>query len=126
MEQLTLGQFINMLENVSKDHKDEEKTIRYDFGYFEPNGIHSYRGYYDQLALGYEIKEYGEETKVSDVLKYCKNAIGKSFVGWKGGEYTMDEDTPLWVSNSGQACGTAIVGVKDTYVIIIETANLDD
>ena len=126
MKQLTLGEFISKLKECSKDYKEQEKTIRFDFCNFEPNGIDSYRGYYDQLALGYKENSFQQELKISQVLEYCEKAIGKTFTGWKGGEYVMDEDTPLWVANSGETGSTAIVGVIDSYEVIIQTAFIDN
>lgn len=113
--QLTLGQFIFLLSRVTPD-----AGVLYDFGSFVPVGIDSYRGYYDQLALGFA--EY-KEVKASALLTACKDAIGATFTGWKGGDFNMGEQTPLWVANRGDAHGTAIVGIVDEdYRAIIETA----
>jgi hypothetical protein len=48
MEQLTIGRLIAELSKA-----DPAAAAYYDFVYFHPQGIHSYRGYYDQIALGY-------------------------------------------------------------------------
>lgn len=42
----------------------------------------------------------------------CRDAIGAEFTGYKGGEYYMDGQTPLWVSEHGVSSGVALVGVE--------------
>jgi hypothetical protein len=106
-EQLTLGEFIKKLEDQPQDN-----AIQFDFMYFVPDGIDSYRGYYDQLALGY--KEGGDPDKmpkVKEILNLCKDAIGKYFTGYKGGNYLMTEKTPIWVSNYREVGDTGIIDV---------------
>lgn len=70
---------------------------------------HSYRGYYCDLSFN-----PSNDTKtVGEVLSLAKDALGKSYTGYKGGEYTMDKRTPIWYSNYGE-CGREIVGVSVT------------
>jgi hypothetical protein len=94
--------------------KDNE--VYFNFGDFFPMGIASYRGYYDQLALGYfsDTESLNKPKLVSDWLNDLTLCIGKQFGGYKGGSYTMDKDTPIWVSNWGQATGTTVIGVQST------------
>lgn len=106
---ITLGQFIEKLKAL-----DPNLFIYFDFMNLRPNlSAHSYRGYYDELAIGY--LEYGEnfgtEIRVKDLLACLEEANGHCFGGWKGGEYYMNEETPVWVGNEGQAGDTAIVDV---------------
>lgn len=114
MKQLTLGEFIRRLEQVPAD-----SSIKFDFVYFKPKGIHSYRGDYSQLALGYTNEG---DPKVSEILELCRDAVGRKFYGYKGGEYYMDEETPMWVANSDEAGRTAIVNVRNHgWIVTIET-----
>lgn len=115
MEQLNLGQLICKLKKCKSDAK-----VRFDFGGFVPDGLDSYRGYYNQLALGFcEDKE----VTVAELLLEARATLGKSFSGYKGGDYVMDHGTSLWVSNYGQAHDTAIVGVTDCgWHVVINTA----
>lgn len=47
----------------------------------------------------------------------------KEFTGWKGGEFTMDESTPVWVANAGNSGNTGIIDVVDDgWRIILMTA----
>lgn len=118
--QLNLGQFIKKLEE-----QPQNNMITFDFVYFVPEGIHSYRGYYDQMAIGYTRKN--DWPKVSEVLSFCKDAIGKYFTGYKGGDFLMTEKTPLWVANYGETGETVIVDVINAgWKSIIRTENLND
>ena len=54
-------------------------------------------------------------------LEMLIDAIGKTYEGWKGGDYKMKRDTPLWVAHSGHTSETKIVGVKDSWAVILVT-----
>lgn len=117
-KQLTLGELISILKR-----KDQDLDITFDFVHFRPCGAHSYRGYYEDLAIGYQS---GGETKVRDLLKKLEDACGAEFNGYKGGEYTMHEGTPVWVANSNESGGTAIVDVvDDEWRVILKTEMVD-
>lgn len=117
---MTVDEMISTLER-----KNPSLQVRFDFGYFCPNGLHSYRGYYEQLAIGYE-SEYPSKMNVGQLLALLRDAIGKVFTGWKGGEFTMHGDTPVWVSNDNEACGTGIVDIRhDSDCIRLITAHLE-
>lgn len=58
----------------------------------------------------------------SEFLKMLKETVGKEFTGYKGGEFTMDENTPIWVANYGNSGNTAVIDVIDEdYKIILVT-----
>lgn len=119
-KQLTLGELIEALEK-----QDQKKPVKFDFCYFSPDGVHSYRGYYEQLAIGYSYKEADVPT-VEEFLKVLTNALDEDFYGYKGGQYKMGKNTPVWVDQPNHASGTAIVGVFDgKYYIVLETASID-
>jgi hypothetical protein len=71
--------------------QDPESTVKDGFG--EP---HSDRGSYDELAF-----DPKPEAKIEDMLRYAKGAVGETFEGWKGGDYTMDLDTPVYIGEYG-------------------------
>lgn len=102
--QLTLGEFIAALEKASP-----EAEVLHDFCSQRPGSFGSYRGYYEQLALAFS--ENSGLVKAKDLLESARACIGRHFTGWKGGDYVMDADTPLWVANAGHT-GWAIVGVR--------------
>lgn len=91
-EQMTLGGLIASLSD-----RDSNAPVYFDFVHFRPQGIHAYRGFYDQLAIGYGC----DDITVGQLLELCRN--GK---GYKG------EDTLLWVANNNES-GDAIVDVVD-------------
>lgn len=104
---MTIGNLIALLKARNPD-----QDVVFDFGGFIPRDVDSYRGYYDQLALGYD-DDYTKETTVSALIARLEAAIGKTFHGYKGGDYRMDEDTKLWVANYGECHSTAILGLAD-------------
>lgn len=126
--QITLGELIKQIEDAGTKNGDEDKTVCFDFGSAIPTVLDSWRGSYDELALGYELSGYDgngkyEEATAEKLLTELKSAIGKTFTGWKGGDFTMSENTPIWVSNPGNCGNTAIVGILDKdYRLVILTA----
>ena len=83
---MTLGQLIERLKD-----ENPKKILR--LGFRNP---HSYRGYYDQLA--FEPKQL---IMVEDMLKDAQSALGKTFEGYKGGEFKMSEHTDVWLAEYG-------------------------
>ncbi|AZA49761.1 hypothetical protein EG346_16940 [Chryseobacterium carnipullorum] len=129
--QLTLGQFISEIERIGivAEHNNEIKDVCFDFGSAIPTTLDSWRGAYEELALGYELSGYDNNSKhfsdckADKFLEQLKSAIGKEYTGWKGGEFIMNEDTPVWVSNSGNSDDTGIIGILDDgWRIIVLTA----
>jgi len=55
-------------------------------------GPHSYRGYYHDVAF-----EIAEDITVGEVLSAAKEALGSTYQGWKGGDYTMKDYTETWL-----------------------------
>ena len=74
--------------------------------------LHSYRGYYKDLAFGGTCEP--AYTTVGEVLEACKAAEGKTFTGWKGGDFIMDEYTDLWQSPEGTSSGMRVIAVQVT------------
>src|SRR5688500_14856098 len=100
---LTLGQLIEALEIL-----DPKLPVVFDTG--TQIGIeHSYRGYYSDLA--FEPRTEGTPMVVATLLDICQHALGATYTGYKGGDYTMSKDTPLWCSDYGIASGLAIMGI---------------
>lgn len=153
-DQLTLGKIINLLENV----KNKDLPIVFDNGEI-PSCLGSWRGVYAELYIGYdgdrncyssdEVEKYYPEFNITlykqidsnlpdkptvqDMLDLCKRSLGRSFTGYKGGDFTMDENTPLWVSQHGTSAGfdygeesevynTKVVGVTELpEAVVIDT-----
>lgn len=91
--QYTLGELIDALEAV-----DGAQAVPLGFG-----NPHSYRGYYEQLAF-----EPVANTTVADMLAAAQEAVGTTYEGWKGGDFTMSESTDVWLSLRGEAFSETI------------------
>ena len=100
---LTLGELIERLKGYPLSN-----IVAIDSGGY-PYNDHSYRGYYSDLAF-----ESGEEPKtVAEFLCICKRALNSTYEGYKGGDFVMDKDTPLWVSASGVNSNMAIMDIVE-------------
>lgn len=107
--QLTLGELILKVEALP----NPEASVYYykgDQSSF-PTDIDSWRGIYKELALNINTEE--EPMKVHEFLKMLKSAVGKTFTGYKGGEFLMSRRTPIWVANYGNSGSTAVIDVED-------------
>ncbi len=63
---------------------------------------HSYRGYYDRLAF-----EPAENISIGEMLECAESALGRTFQGYKGGDYVMGEYTEVYIAEYG-CCGEEI------------------
>ena len=102
---ILLGAFINRLKQ-----QDSSSFISYDFGALTPTTFKSWRGLYSHLALGY-LSERGQSKTVFELLRESELALNNSFYGYKGGEYIMFSDTPIWADNWGESSCCAVVDV---------------
>ena len=122
---MTLGDFQTFLKRMPLDRR-----VRFDFPNAIPKEFNSYRGYYTDLALGYE-DPYGKHVILENFLEYVRSIEGRIFTGYKGGDYKMNRWTPLWAGNYGDTSSVAIVGVScdqdefDENPVVIRTAYVD-
>lgn len=96
LSQMTLGGLIDRLAALPADLEIE--------GFGEP---HSYRGYYSDLAF-----ERTDKTAAGVVLAMCRDCMGGVFQGYKGGDFQMGRNTPVWIASYG-SCGDKIMALKD-------------
>ncbi len=82
---LTLGQIIETLEL----QEDEKLKV----GFSKPN---SYRGYYECLMF-----EPRQDITIGEMLSACREANGKVYTGYKGGEFEMGLDTECFMAEWG-------------------------
>lgn len=127
--QLSLGEFILKLEAIA----DKSKAIVFDFGPpYCSQLMDSWRGIYAELAIGYS----DSANTVMEVLTEAYSAIGRSFTGWKGGDFVMSRQTPLWVANAGESgirdykarddyASVGIIDVLDGDVVTIATEAME-
>jgi hypothetical protein len=90
---MTLGELILALDKI-------DPQTRVPRGFHKP---HSYRGYYEQLAF-----EPAENISIGEMLAAARSALGKTFTGYKGGDYLMHEYVDCWISKYGHADGNGI------------------
>lgn len=98
---MTLGDLIKQLERA-----DPAKVVPLGFG-----NPHSYRGYYEQLAF-----EPKAGVTVGQMLADAKEALHTTYQGWKGGDYTMNEYTTVWLAEPG-CTGEGIGPVLLAYML---------
>ena len=80
---MTLRDLIERLE------KEKDHPVRYGF-----EGWHSWRGSYELLAF-----KPVENTTVGRMLVSAKSALGGTLFGYKGGEFVVDEDREVYLTN---------------------------
>lgn len=122
-DQMSLGMMIEKLEEIKKNEDKiikkykHEAIVIFDFADTFPTYIDSWRGCYCELALNFashsKCVENEEEMTLTKFIEMLKKCIGKTFTGYKGGEYEMNEDTPVWVANYGASGNTAVVDIID-------------
>ena len=112
---LTLGQAIELARTA-----DPKMVVEFDRG-GGPFAPHSYRGYYSDLAF----EQSDAPVTAAGFLADLTESLGKTFEGYKGGDYVMAIDTPLWVAPFG-CTGPAIMSARiDGEKLILETREID-
>jgi hypothetical protein len=107
---LTIGEVIDALERA-----DPGVRVVFDFGGIVPTTVASWRGIYAEAALGFEGGDYisNADPKVADLLAHLRESIdGRTFGGWKGGDYRYDRDTTLHIDNRGCCTNTELTRVE--------------
>jgi hypothetical protein len=84
-------QLSTLIEHLRDMHPDT--VLKFGFG--EPA---SYRGSYDELAFAPL-----PAARVGDMLTHAEGALGQTFVGYKGGDFTMGEWTPTHICKYGSS-----------------------
>lgn len=76
----------------------------------------SYRGYYRDL--GFEVTDRMVPASLN--LQLVTDCVGRTFEGWKGGDFTMDLHTQVWVHIEGTTAGSGrIVDIVDGEFIVV-------
>lgn len=83
---MTLDELIVALAKADRD-----LVVAHGFG-----SPHSYRGDYSEVAF-----EPAENVTVGSMLDYARSADGKTFTGYKGGEFTMGGWTDCYLAEYG-------------------------
>lgn len=86
-EPVRLKELIERLEALPAD-------LIFEKGFCDP---HSWRGVYAELSFA-----PAENVSVASMLVAAKEAVGKEYTGYKGGEYTMGPDTAVHLDHYGE------------------------
>jgi hypothetical protein len=120
----SLGPIAARQDEIKKKYNDEA-NVRFDFGSAIFTGLSSWRGSYSELATNYSFNGYGDikgykkelsstfEPKPLTVNKFLvmlKEAVGKTYQGWKGGDFVMGKNTP---------CGSPTTGTRTTQQSLV-------
>jgi len=94
----------DLIDELSKHPADQVVPM----GFHNP---HSHRGDYSELAF-----EPRSRTTVGEMLDAARSAVGTTYEGWKGGEFTMNEWTQVYLATEGY-CGEGIGPVLLWYML---------
>lgn len=109
---MTLGQLTEKLRLLPP-----ESYIQFDFGNLIPGQSYSYRGDYQDISFCFEEmgSQHGKD-RVGILLKECEEALdGCVYEGYKGGEFVMNSNTPVWISPYGESSRTMLIDIKQRY-----------
>jgi len=87
------GRYIELGGIIERLEREDPARIL-PLGFANP---HSFRGDYADLAF-----EPVENINVGAMLAAARSALGATFEGWKGGDYTMRTHTDCWISLRGE------------------------
>lgn len=120
--QLTLGELILKLEVIER----KDFPVVFDVKEYYPTSIRSWRGSYNELALGY-TQVAGGWLSVTQIITLLKEMIGKTLEGYKGGDYLMGKTTPVWVANYGESAGFREgIGIHDYLTGVVDVLETKD
>ena len=109
--QMTLGALIKTLEAL----RPEQAVVGL-------GDEMSYRGYYCDLAFEPSV----EPKSAAALLDQARGAMGRVYEGYKGGDFTMGANTPLWIEEYG-SCGPRLMSLNiGTDPVTPVTAEEDD
>jgi hypothetical protein len=115
--QQTLGSLIEQLKCCAA-----EAQILMDDAPCALSNPHSYRGYYADLAL----EPSGAAQRVDELLALLRDCLGETYRGYKGGDYVMESNAPLWIAHwSCEGSRLLRVEVRDGAVCLISEVESD-
>jgi len=116
---LTLGAAIDELGKLPTRY-----VVVFDHSNLCPGVEQSYRGYYSDLAFE---PDNGDPKTVDEFLHQLQGALDQEYTGYKGGEFRMGKDTPLWEASYGTSADShAIIGMHiDLERVILLTKHIE-
>lgn len=119
---MTIGEVIDALATAKPDVR-----VVFDFGGVVPTRVASWRGIYAEAALGFEGGDYSANANptAGTLLANLRESIdGRTFDGWKGGDYRFDRDTPLHIDNRGCYTNTELTRIDvGEFEVMLHTAH---
>jgi hypothetical protein len=110
-EQISIGELIKQLRLALNTGDIEDKvSIRYDFGDFKPTRCHSRMPVSNGIAIGFS--DNGIE-KVCDFLNELQNSIGKTFTGYNGVDFVVNQDSPIFCAQYNHCEYSGIIGIRN-------------
>jgi hypothetical protein len=140
---LTYGDLVKALKSADKKATFDKRI----------KGIGSYRGYYTDIALFTdEVGLYAEDeeftgdwkehdewikehsvtveklpTNANELGELLESLIGKDFIGYKGGNFTIFENKPLWFEKEySNSSGNAVIGIDEELNLITKKLNNEE
>lgn len=104
---MELGQLITWLEK-------QDPALVVSDGIGQP---HTDRSYYYNLAF-----DPVDKTTIGEMLNFAKSAIGSTYEGYKGGDYTMQEQTEVFIGLYGDS-GEPITSYTLKYWLLSAKTN---
>lgn len=119
--QVTLGELRDALARATPTAE-----VRLDVLGLYAHGLHSWRGSYDEPAIGWSVERFDRQGRPIDVtagalcLQIDEALGGKVFHGYKGGEYRYRRSSPVNIDNWGEYTCTRLVNVtvEETRVVL--------
>jgi len=96
---MTLGKLIEIIKPLHPD-----TPYRLDRGGCFYDG-HSYRGYYSDLAFEPTDEQHTLGSLMSDIQSFHN----KRLEGYKGGDFVLHDNVPIWISDYGRNSGIALM-----------------
>ncbi len=125
---LTVRELLLLLD---QDKLNSSQVVYFDFASkgetAYPFELISWRGYYNELCFTYAVdSDLVVPMGSFDLVVMLNKAIGRSFEGYKGGQYIMGPHTPVHVAQYGETGNRSICGVDiSPEKITLQTYEVD-
>lgn len=96
---IEFGDYLGLGALIARLEREDPARIL-PIGFAEP---HSYRGDYYDVAF-----EPRRNIAIGDMLTAARSALGATFEGYKGGDFTMSEHADCWIANYGDSSDNQI------------------
>ncbi|MEO2202399.1 hypothetical protein ABGV42_01430 [Paenibacillus pabuli] len=114
-DSMTISEILNDLSYLSP-----HENLYVASGVYLDGSFGSYRGYYNDMAIGYSTTETGL-FRVEDFETILRNALAAgSMMSYKNGDYPITPDTKVWLAEENDL-GEMIVAIRridgNAYII---------